>query len=501
MKSFFFSFLISANILISAQSSITSLETLRLLLEADGIIKENDINSYKKVYENILNECKSEVLKEQSVYSKHEVIFTLLHDEYLKKYQNEAYINKLFKGKEFNCVTAVMLYNMLCTDLGLDVNIYETPFHVFLTAPNPGKRDFKIELTDPVDGFDTQLDNSEYIDYLLDYKLITEEELKEKGEGEIFKEFVSETHQITSRDLVAIYYANLGVYNLLKDSTAKSYSYYKKSISFAYDSTRAQSLIWAWATHIENIKNDIKKLNSFLLENLDSLPNEKTYFEQIIHSSAVAIDYNVEKNDFETAEMIFTKLASVLPKNMLKEDNFTRIEIAIKSNKINNKFIRGENEEAYKIATELYLKNKKNDKILDIYLYCGNNYMQHLGLNREIDRLIEVADSMFNLAPGIKSVEDNYVLACIGAVIKAGLYKTNPTKSKEILFAANKKLPNNEGIKGTIAYLYHEIAMAEIRNRNYKKAIEILNDGLKYDPENWELKHEIDLTKELLNRR
>jgi hypothetical protein len=127
--------------------------------------------------------------------------------------------------------------------------------------------------------------------------------------------------------------------------------------------------------------------------------------------------------------------------------------------------------------------------------------MQNLGLNGETDKLIEVADSMFTNAPGIKSVESNYVLSCIQAVVNTGLYRTNPNKSKEILFTANKKLPNNEGITSTIGYLYHEMAMAEIRNRNYKKAIDILNEGLKYDPENWELKHEIDLTKGLLNKR
>jgi tetratricopeptide (TPR) repeat protein len=502
MKVFFYlSFLIFVKISIYSQPDLTSSRTLELLLEADGITKVDDINSYKKVYDKILTECKSEVSKEQSVFSKHEVIFNRLHDDYLKKYQNEAYINKLFKGKEFNCVTAVVLYNMICTDLGLEINLYESPFHVFITAPTPGNRDFKIELTDPVDGFNASLDNSEYVEYLLDYKLITEEELKEKGEVKILNEFISETHQISSRDLVAIYYANIGFYNLLKDSTAKAYNYYKKSISFAYDSTRAQSLIWVWASHVENIQNDIKKLNSFLLENLDSIPVDKSYYDQIINSSAIAIDFNVDKNDFESAENIFNKLESVLPDEMLKEDYFIRIELAIKSNKIQNKIIRGDYEAAYSIATDLYVKNKDNSKVLDIYLQCGNIYMQNLGLNRETDRLVEVADSMFTNAPGIKSVEDNFVLACINAVVKAGLYKTNHYKSKEILFAANKKLPNNKGIKETIAYLYHEIAMAEIRNRNYKKALEILNDGLKYDPENWELKHEIELTKGLLNKR
>ena len=180
---------------------------------------------------------------------------------------------------------------------------------------------------------------------------------------------------------------------------------------------------------------------------------------------------------------------------------YKRQEINIKANQVNNKIIRGDNEEAFIIASDLYRKYKENDKILDLYLYCGNIYMQKLGLNRNTIKLLEVADSMFTNAPNVKSVEDSYVMACVQNAINSGLYLTDPQKSKEILISAQKKLPDNNGINSSIGYLYHETAMAEIRNRNYKKAFDILTEGLKYDPNSHDLKREIILTKELLNKR
>ena len=496
-----FSFFLLICIPIYSQSDLTSTETIDLLIEADGLKGHFDLNQYHAIYNRILTECSNALQEKQTLYLKHEAMFDLLHSNYLKKYQTNSYLTKLFDEKEFNCVTAVLLYNMLCNDLNLKINLYETPAHVYITVPDHNNEEFNVELTDPVDGFDSKLDNSEYIEYLLDYKLITEEELKEKGEDKVYREFISETHKINSRDLIAIYFANLGAYNLMKDSTEKAFNLYKKSIHFEYDSTRAKSLAFVLISHVENIQKDLNKLNRFLLENIDSIPNDKNYYEQMINSCVIAINNNLERNDFETSDSIFSKLTLVLPSIMVNTEYFARIDIAIKSEKIQNKIIRGEYETAYNIATELYAKNKNNSKLLDIYLQCGSIFMYNLGLKRETDRLIEVADSMFTNAPGIKSVEDNYVLACINAVVNCGLYKTNQYKSKEILFAAYKKLPENEGIKQTIAYLYHEIAMSEIRNREYKKAMETLNTGLKYDPENWELKHEISLTKELLNKR
>ena len=496
-----FLYFILLNISILCQSSINSSELLTTLLNADGINNEEELKSYKKIYSEILLESKNEVEDEKNIYDKHKVLFKLLHSEFLKKYKFEAYINKLFKGKEFNCATAVMLYQMICLDLGLNINLYETPYHVFITAQNPGKQNFTIELTDPVDGFDAKLDNSEYIEYLIDYKFITEDELKEKGEAAIYKEFVSETHQINVNELIAIYYTNLASFNARNDSTLKAYRFIKKAVMLSQDSLKIKTHNLIWYFHTEYIKSDVDMYSNFLIENLDSVPVSTEFYNQMIYSAAIAVDLNMDYNSFDVAENIFNKLCDVLPKNMLKENSISRIEINIKTNKAHNKVIRGNNDEAFIIAGDLYRKYKENDKILDLYLYCGNTYLQKLGLNRNTSKLLEVADSMFANAPNVKSVEDSYVMACVQNAINSGLYLTDPHKSKEILLSANKKLPDNAGICSSIGYVYHEMAMAEIRNRNYKKALDILNEGLEYDPNSHDLKREIILTKELLNKR
>jgi len=86
-------------------------------------------------------------------------------------------------------------------------------------------------------------------------------------------------------------------------------------------------------------------------------------------------------------------------------------------------------------------------------------------------------------------------------VVNSKLYINKPKEAEKILLNAHKKLPGNIKIKKGLGLIYHELAMAEIRNRNYKKAITLLKKGLKYDPDSYDLKHEIDLTKDLLPKK
>lgn len=485
----------------SAQISNQSKSLLMLLLDADGIKNDIQINNYINRYQDLLFDIKNEIDDEQKVYKIHNIIFNTLHDDYFKKYKNEAYFNKLLTGKEFNCVTAVLLYNLLCNDLGLAITLYESPFHVYLTAQIPNSNPILIELTDPVDGFNSKLDNGDYIEPLLEYKIITPEELEDKGERQIIREFISKTHEINTNELISIYYTNLASFYLEKDSTFKAYEFVKKAVQLSSDSLRILSHNYIWYLHTSSLESNTNSYNSFLLENLDSIPKSNDFYDQMIFSTAKAIDLNNEKNDFDNAEIVYRKLVSVLPPEKLLDQNLARLEIAIKTEKVRNKVIRGNYDEAFHIASELRHKYKDNDKILDLYLFSGNNYMQNLGMTRMNEELLAVCDSMILNAPGIKSVEDNYVVACMQSVMNNGMYSLNPEKSKKILFTALERLPDNVTIKNAIGYLFHELAMAEIRNNRYKKAVELLDEGLKYDPDNYELLREIRLTKDLLNKR
>jgi tetratricopeptide (TPR) repeat protein len=468
------------------------------ILAADGIANEDEIKTYKSSYDEIFFGVKADLSDEPDIYDKHERLFDLLHDEYLVKYKYDSFISKLFNDKEYNCITAVILYSMICNDLGLDISLYETPYHVYIVAHSPQKKNFIIELTDPVDGFDMEQDNRDYIEYLVDYKLVTPEELESKGESGIYNEFITETHLINSNSLAAAYFSNSSIFNMLNGKTYESYKLMRQALEIAPDSGRCDVYDLVWQLHTDKIKTDEDSLSSFLLEAIDSIPSTEEFRKSMLNSSGVCIDMNVQNNHFEMADSIYNRLYSVLPGEMRTGDKMSQLDIYIETYKIRSKQIRGGNEEAFVLVSELYANHKDNESVLDMYLYVGNQYMQSLGMSGEAYKMLEIADSMFINAPGIKSVEDSYVNACIGAAVHTGLYRTNFEASKKILFDANERLSGNPKIKNTIGYIFHDRAMAEIRNRNYKEAIKLLNEGLQYDPDNFELKHEIEMTNDLL---
>jgi tetratricopeptide (TPR) repeat protein len=356
-------------------------------------------------------------------------------------------------------------------------------------------------LTDPIDGFDAEQDNSDYIKYLIDYKLITQQELDEKGEEQIYREFNSETRHINTNNLIAAYYANLASYHLSDNNTLASYNLIKQALSIAPDSSKIEDYNLYWQIHAENIKTDTDSLSSFLLETIDSIPSSDEFRESMITESAIAIELNVSEGKFEAADSIFVKLVSVLPEEKISDTKMRRIKVFKELSKIRSKTIRGEYEEAFNLIVELYNYDSANSGVVEMYLWVGNMYMQNLGLSGNNERLIEVADTLFTDFPETQSVKDHYISACIQNVIYGGLYKTDTKKSKEILLKANNRIPGNPSIIRAIAYLYHHMAMAEIRNHRYEEALDLLYEGLQYDPENEEIKHEIDLTKGLLNKR
>ncbi len=484
-----------------SQTDFRSSQYLITLLEADNIKSENEIRFYDSLYNKILSHSRNELENESDIYEKHKLLFELLHNDHLKKYKDEAYIARLFKHKEFNCVTAVILYQMLCADLGLSIKLYETPFHVYITADIPGKKNIKIELTDPVDGFDMKQDISDYIEYLIDYKLITKEELLEKGSAAIYNETITDTRVIKPIDLIAIYYANLAYYCYYEGRTFDAYRFIKKSVSVSPDSARIESHNSFFLIYAKSMENNADSLTSFLVEYLDTIPDSKEFHTTMIAAAKFCIHTNLSSNDFEKAEKIFDKLCGVLPDSLLTDSEIRKLDVGINSEIIRSMTIRGEYESAFNLAGNLFHRNKKNERALDTYLAAGGMYMQTLGISDETEKLLDVADSMFSNAPQIKSVEDVYVNACISNVMKTGLYKTDSGKSKKILTDALSRLPGNKGIINALTYLYHEMAMAEIRNRKYQKALDMLNEGLTYDPDNWELKHELELTKDLLKKK
>ena len=482
----------------TAASQTKSDEFFTRVLEADGVTSQEDIQKYRTIYDQILAGAKAEIDPEDNAYDKNEDIFDFLHDSYLEKYTEDSRFTGLLDNKEYNCVTSVILYYLLSTDIGTDITLNESAFHVYITASEEG-REYIIDLTDPSDGFDYEWDKENYVEELLRYKIITREELAEKGTNAIYTEFVAKSHKITPVKLLAAYYSNLAVFSVKANNYPEAYRAIKKAVILNPDSmiTLKHNLIWSlWGI---NAGDDADSLTAFVLATMDTIPASDDFRETMISVCGDAIQKNMAVRNFDRADSVYRKLCSVLPEEQAAGRQVKEYYRVLNTEKAKSFAVRGEYDTAFAIMTDLIIAFPENDNVLDIYIGTGSGYMNQLAGRGEYDKTAKTAALILKNAPGIESVKDNYAQAVTAQVMRTDLCRTNNRKAEQILLDAYEKVPGSYGLKQALAYVYHEQAMAEIRNtRDYRKAIDLLNEGLKYDPDNYDLKKELIWTKELV---
>jgi hypothetical protein len=79
-------------------------------------------------------------------------LFTITHQRLLKHYDENAGFGQLLTDNKYNCLTATALYALLLEHVGIDYNVIETNYHIFLLIQtNQGQVMF--ETTDAANGF------------------------------------------------------------------------------------------------------------------------------------------------------------------------------------------------------------------------------------------------------------------------------------------------------------------------------------------------------------
>ncbi len=81
-----------------------------------------------------------------------EYIFTQTHKRFLKHYTDYATFGETLNKQRYNCLTATALYALLLDHFGIEHQIIETNYHIFLLAETDQGM-ILIETTDPAYGF------------------------------------------------------------------------------------------------------------------------------------------------------------------------------------------------------------------------------------------------------------------------------------------------------------------------------------------------------------
>ena len=138
-------------------------------------------------------------------------IYEDLHANFLKKYELLAYFDETFESGTYNCVSAVAMYALTFEALSIPYVIKETPTHVFIIV-DPDNTQLLIETTDPVKGFKSFRPGfkENFVNQLLSVKVISEEEVSNKGLNMVFEENYFGGENLTIKELVGIQYYNKG---------------------------------------------------------------------------------------------------------------------------------------------------------------------------------------------------------------------------------------------------------------------------------------------------
>ena len=138
-------------------------------------------------------------------------IYEDLHANFLKKYELLAYFDEIFESGTYNCVSAVAMYALTFEALSIPYVIKETPTHVFIIV-DPENTQLLIETTDPVKGFKSFRPGfkENFVNQLLSVKVISEEEVSNKGLNMVFEENYFGGENLSLKELVGIQYYNKG---------------------------------------------------------------------------------------------------------------------------------------------------------------------------------------------------------------------------------------------------------------------------------------------------
>ncbi|GAA3579404.1 hypothetical protein [Snuella lapsa] len=169
--------------------------------------------------EKVLSLIKSFPLKEDKAKKEKrrvKFIYDELHKKFFKKYTLESDFSKIFEDGTYNCITASALYAFAFDELDIPYHVKETPSHVFLVAyPNTHK--IYLETTVPgAYGFTTPKESEvkKIIDELIAYKLVTKEEVLEKGYIKFYEDYYYGKDYINKSALIGMQYYNKGLTNL-----------------------------------------------------------------------------------------------------------------------------------------------------------------------------------------------------------------------------------------------------------------------------------------------
>lgn len=242
-----------------------------------------------------------------------ERLFLYFHTTCLKTYKKEATtLLDIRQRREYNCVSATVLYNLTCDELGLKTEGFETPSHVYTIFSNFSEY-VMVENTSPM-GFNIIKNLRKYSKYLAKY--YPDKLIYKIGLDRLYTYENSKGRPINNTELIGLICYNRAVFaaNRTDYDYATAYNYVLLAQKFNTDSRSNQQfeihLYYQWGRQLFNQKKFYDAFEIFAdaayryEDNQDFVKNCVLAFKNTLNVAWYRKDWDVtEKSIFDMAEL------------------------------------------------------------------------------------------------------------------------------------------------------------------------------------------------------
>lgn len=481
------------NTILSFEKDSTDYDFIKTLCVLDENISLQKIENFKTNLDSFIKTLPESETDDRREKKRVQKIYDAVHKEYLRKYENVAYFPQLINDGTYNCVTSTALYTYIFEALKIPFHIKDLPSHVYMIA-YPETLKIQLETTAPGSyGFISPKSSEvkKSVENMVKLKLVSSEEVSKKGENKVYMDYFYGENSLDKKGLIGMQYFNKALEAMEQEDFKASLNQINKSLVF-YPYAPSEYLQKTLAAiNLDHLKFNSNEDITALYDSFSTLEYGKDFQSADIKYYLNKIVQN-DANELAFIENSAKKLA-IFDNAELNVEIIDFIYDYLASTYANNSDL----EESLRSSDTLLKYNSNNKKAKSIVIYAINNKINTLPKTEESYELIVEYYKKYPFIEGSFNIETgkagflgqlSYNLYQKKEAEKADNYRTI---LEEQLDKYNDKVQLNPE---AISQLFLMAGRYYYGKLNYKKAQEIFEKGLSYNPTNAELQKMIKWT-------
>jgi tetratricopeptide (TPR) repeat protein len=296
-------------------------DMMMLAMATDPVMRYDVYEMHRTGFYQFLDSLKSERNFRRGPRRQVPFIFEAIHAKYFREYQANPLFSHIFGNGDYNCITASVLFALAFDHFDIPYRIIMIPDHVYLLAYPEGEG-IIVETTNPLRGAHLAIGSRERahaVRQLVDMKLVTQQEVDQKGADQVFSQVYLSRETPTLLQLIGALYHNQALGAAGMRRYVLSYELFKKS-SFLYPrlSTTGSMMTYAWTVvtqgqyHQRETCRVLAEMEKFMVFELPA--------QVLIDQSLAFLNTALRAGHFQVMDSVYTWLHDGFSNNLIKDE-------------------------------------------------------------------------------------------------------------------------------------------------------------------------------------